>query len=157
MRAEFATLATRAKAEPDLKTVRSALLLGFIGIDNPELPPTLRNLPPGLHHAVPIGDKAYQAFVGTDAGRSIYIAYDITEWEALEQPVINNLIGAVVLVSILAVVLGFWASRQIITPVTALSERLKALDPRERNVRIAADFTGEVAAIAAQNSRPASA
>jgi len=148
VRAEFDTLAKRAEAEPDLKTVRSALLLGFIGVDNPEVPPALRTLSPGLHHAVQIGDKTYQAYVSTAAGRPIYIAYDITEWEALEQPVINNLIGAVVLVSILAVVLGFWASRQIITPVTALSERLKALDPRQRNVRIAADFTGEVAAIA---------
>ena len=148
VRAEFETLAGRARDESDLKTVRSALLLGFVGRDNLELPAPLAALSNGVHHAVMLGDKAYQVYVGTDAGRQIYVAYDITEWEALEQPVINNLIGAVVLVSALAVVLGFWISRQIITPVTALSERLRALDPRQRNVRIAADFSGEVAAIA---------
>ncbi len=149
VRAEFETLASRAKTEPDLKTVRSALLLGFIGRDNPDAPAPLAALPPGVHHAVMVGDKTYQVYVGTaDAGQPIYVAHDITEWEALEQPIINNLIGAVVLVSVLAVVLGFWISRQIITPVTALSERLKALDPRQRNVRMAGDFGGEVAAIA---------
>jgi signal transduction histidine kinase len=148
IRAEFDTLAARARNEPDLTTVRSALLLGFVGRDNPQLPAAFAALPQGVNHAVALGDKAYQVYVGTDAGRPIYVAYDITEWEALEQPVINNLIGAVVLVSMLAVVLGFWISRQIITPVTALSERLKGLDPRHRNVRIAADFGGEVAAIA---------
>jgi signal transduction histidine kinase len=148
VRAEFDTLAARARAEPELTVVRSALLLGFVGRGNPQLPAPFAALPEGVHHAVALGDKAYQVYVGTDAGRQIYVAYDITEWEALEQPVINNLIGAVLLVSILAVVLGFWISRQIITPVTALSERLRGLDPRQRNVRIGADFGGEMAAIA---------
>jgi signal transduction histidine kinase len=97
---------------------------------------------------VKVGDKAYQVYVGADQGRELYAAYDITEWEALEQPIINNLIGAVALVCVLAVVLGFWISRQVITPVTALSERLHALDPRQRNVRIGPEFAGEVAAIA---------
>jgi signal transduction histidine kinase len=148
IRAEFETLASRARSEPDLTTVRSALLLGFVGRDNSQLPPSFASLTDGAHHAVALGDKVYQVYVGTDAGRQIYVAYDITEWEALEQPVINNLIGAVILVSLLAVVIGFWISRQIITPVTALSERLTSLDPRQRNVRIANDFDGEVAAIA---------
>jgi signal transduction histidine kinase len=128
--------------------VRSALLLGFVGRDNPELPAPFAALPAGVHHAVPLDDRFYQVYVGSDAGRQIYVGYDITEWEKLEQPVINNLVGAVILVSALAVVLGFWISRQVITPVTALSERLKSLDPRQRNVRIGGDFGGEVAAIA---------
>jgi signal transduction histidine kinase len=148
VRAEFDTLVGRARHDPGMTTVRSALLLGFVGQDNPELPAAFAGLSDGRHHAVTVNDKAYQVFVGTDQGRRIYAAYDITEWEALEQPVINNLIGAVVLICALAVVLGFWVSRQVITPVTALSERLRALDPRQRNVRIGGDFTGEVAAIA---------
>jgi signal transduction histidine kinase len=148
VRAEFDTLANRARRDPSVTTVRSALLLGFVGRENPELPAAFAALSDGRHHAVKVGDKAYQVYVGSDHGRELYAAYDITEWEALETPVINNLIGAVVLVSVLAVVLGFWISRQVITPVTALSERLRALDPRQRNVRIAPDFAGEVAAIA---------
>jgi signal transduction histidine kinase len=148
VRAEFDTLAGRARHDPSLTTVRSALLLGFVGQDNPELPAAFAALPDGRHHAVHVGDKAYQVYVGTDAGRRLYAAYDITEWEGLEQPVIRNLIGAVAFICVLAVVLGFWISRQVITPVTVLSERLRTLDPRQRNVRIGAAFTGEVAAIA---------
>ncbi len=148
IRAEFDTLAVRAAKDPNVTTVRSALLLGFAGRDNADLPPEFADLPAGVHHAVSLGDKVYQVYVGNADGRPLYVGYDITEWEALEEPIIRNLIGAVVLVCVLAVVLGFWISRQVITPVTALSERLKALDPRQRNVRIAADFGGEVAAIA---------
>jgi hypothetical protein len=127
---EFETLATRAHDEPDLRTVRSALLVGFIGRDNPDLPSEFAALPPGGYHAVPIGDKAYQVYVGEDAGRRVYVGYDITEWEALEQPVINILIVGVILGMALAIVLGFWVSRQVIAPVTALSTRLQSLDPR---------------------------
>ena len=148
VRAEFDTLAQRASADPKLTSVRSALLLGFVGSDNPELPPELAALPRGGYHAVALGDKAYQVYVDEHDGRELYVAYDITEWEALEQPVINVLIAGVVLSSLLAVVLGFWTSRQVIAPVTELSSRLQALDPRERNVRIAPAFHGEVSTIA---------
>jgi signal transduction histidine kinase len=145
---EFHTLAARAASDPELRTVRGALVLGFIGRDNPELPDALAALPRGAYHAVTFADRAYQVYVDEDRGRDIYVAYDITEWEALERPVINILIAGVVLGSLLAVVLGFWVSRQVIAPVTALSARLKVLDPRERSVRLAGDFDGEVSVIA---------
>jgi signal transduction histidine kinase len=148
VRAEFETLAHRAHEDAALRTIRSALLLGFVGRDNPELPPEFAALQPGGYHAVALGDRAYQVYVGEDHGRELYVGYDITEWEALEQPVINNLIASVVFISLLAVILGFWISRQIIAPVTALSARLRALDPRERHVRIQPDFSGEVSTIA---------
>jgi signal transduction histidine kinase len=148
VRVEFEMLAERARHEPDLRSVRSALLVGFVGRDNPELPKEFALLPPGGYHAVPIGDKAYQVYVGEDAERQVYVGYDITEWEALEQPVIDVLVAGVILGMVLAVVLGFWISRQVIAPVTALSTRLQALDPRERSVRLAPDFAGEVSVIA---------
>lgn len=148
VREEFETLAARARHEPALSTVKSALLVGYVGRDNAELPREFAQLPPGGYHDVSLGDKAYQVYVGEDSGRSFYVGYDITEWEALEEPVINILIAGVVLGAVLAIVLGFWVSRQVIAPVTALSSRLQALDPRERSVRLAPDFTGEVSAIA---------
>lgn len=146
--AEFETLVTRTRSEPELTTVRSGMLVGYVGRDNPDLPDELAVLPPGGYHAVTVADKAYQVYVGEESGRRIYVGYDITEWEALEQPVINILVAGVILGMVLAVALGFWISRQVISPVTALSTRLRTLDPRERSVRLAPDFDGEVSAIA---------
>jgi signal transduction histidine kinase len=148
VRSEFDALAEQSRHDPSLRTVQSALLLGYVGRDNPELPREFAELPPGGYHALRVRGKAYQAYVDDDTGRRIYVAYDITEWEALEQPVINVLIAGVVASVLLAIGLGFWASRAVIAPVTALSTRLRALDPRERSVRLAADFTGEVSEIA---------
>jgi signal transduction histidine kinase len=149
VRAEFDTLAAQARADPALREVRSALLLGYVGADNPSLPPAFARLEGGGFHAVNAGDKAYQVYVGDDDGRRLYVAYDITEWEALEQPVIDILIAGVVASSLLAIALGFWASAGVIAPVTALAQRLQALDPRERKVRVAADLgAAELAPIA---------
>ena len=149
VRAEFDTLAAETRAHPDLHEVRSALLLGFVGRDNPQLPPAFANLAVGGYHAVHVGDKAFQVYVGEESGKRLYVAYDITEWEALEQPVINILIAGVVLSSLLAIALGFWASVGVIAPVTALAKRLQSLDPRQRRVRIAPEFdSAEVSSIA---------
>jgi len=147
--AEFDTLASQSREDPRIELVSSALLLGFVGRDNPGLPRELRELPIGSYHAVGVGDKAYQVYVGDDSGRRLYIAYDITEWEALERPVIRTLIAGVVISSLLAIVFGFWLSSQVIAPVTALSEKVKSLDPRDRHVRVADEFAGaEVSTIA---------
>ena len=149
VRAEFDTLAAAIRTRPDLHEVRSALLLGFVGRDNPSLPAEFADLSVGNYHAVHVGDKAFQVYVGEEDGKRLYVAYDITEWEALEQPVINTLIAGVVLSSLLAIALGFWASAGVISPVTALAKRLQALDPRQRQVRIAREFDGaEVSSIA---------
>ncbi len=143
IRAEFQTLAANLETHPALDSVKSALLLGFVGRQNPALPSAFAALAPGVHHAVRVGDKAYQVYVGDAHGRRLYVGYDITEWEALEQPVIYVLVGGVVLSALLAVWIGFWASGELVAPVTSLAARLKKLDPRQRNVRIAPDFVGD--------------
>ena len=66
VKVEFDALAKRAREEPELRTVRGALLLGFIGSDNPELPREFEQLEPGSYHAVNVGEKAYQVYVGDD-------------------------------------------------------------------------------------------
>ncbi|MGE5181072.1 MAG: sensor histidine kinase, partial [Acidobacteriota bacterium] len=139
----------RVREDPNVTRVQSALLLGYVGRDNPALPAELAALTNGDHHAVAVGDKAYQVYVGEQGGKRFYVAYDITEWEALERPVIDTLIAGVITSSLLAVGLGLWASAGVLAPVTALARRLKSLDPRERNIRVAADLGGtELAPIA---------
>lgn len=145
---EFDKLAAQARVEPGLSAIDTKLLIGFVGIDHPDLPEEFAAHGPGSYHAVDVGAHEYQLYVGEDGGRRIYVAYDITEWEALEHPVILTLVSGVIVGSVLAIALGWWISAQVIAPVTALSGRLRALDPRERNVRIAPEFESEVSAIA---------
>jgi len=149
IQAEFDRFATDVAQHPEIESRHSALLDQYVGTNNPDLPAEFRNLATGTYHAVHVDGKAYQVYADDVDGKRLYVSYDITEWEALEKPVIYILIGGVVFGCVLAVALGTWASAQVFAPVTGLSRRLRAIDPGQRNVRIAAEFgDAEVAAIA---------
>lgn len=144
---EFDSLAASSIENPEQVRIHSALLEGYVGQRNPALPAELVNLAPGNYHNLPIGERVYQVLVGDHKGRRIYVAYNITDWESRERYMITVLVAGVLLVAIGSVWLGFWSSRQIVAPLTAFASRVKSLDPRERNVRIAehfqdADITG---------------
>ena len=144
---EFTSLAVSSLENPEQARIQSALLQGYVGQHNPAVPAELVSLAPGNYHSFAIGERLYEVLVGDDRGRRIYVAYNITDWEIREHYMIGVLVAGVLLVSIGSIWLGFWSSRQIVAPLTAFAARLQALDPRERNVRIAehfqdADITG---------------
>ncbi len=142
VRHELATLQRLSNADPRQTVVESALLKAYAGKDNPALPPQLAALAPGDYHSVPIGGRRYQILVAEQAGRHYYVSYDITEWEERERWMIAILVAGVVLVCAGAVWLGYWASRQIVAPISKLAARVTALEPDQRDVRIAGEFEG---------------
>lgn len=142
VRDEFETLKTLSSEYPVATTVESALIHGYVGRSNPDLPPALSALAPGDYHSFPIGDRRYQILVADEGAQRFYISYDITEWEDRERQMILILVIGVVLVCIGAVWLGYWISRQIVAPVTQLASRVTSLRPDERNIRIANEFEG---------------
>ncbi len=137
---EFNSLAASSLQDPQQTHIYSALLQGYVGQANAQLPPELLALEPGSYHSLTIGDQMYEVLVGDDEGRRIYMAYNITEWEIREDYMIGVLVAGVLLVALGSVWLGFWSSRQIVAPLTAFAARVKSLDPRERHVRIAEQF-----------------
>ena len=149
VRDEFHTLVRLSHRTPHVARVESALVKGYVGQDNPDLPRQLAALQPGDYHSVPINDRRYQILVAEDDGERFYISYDITEWEIREREMILILVLGVLIVAAAAIWVGSWASQQIVAPVTRLAERVTQLQPDERKVRIAGEFEGaEVSDIA---------
>lgn len=147
VRSELASvLAERDALDGDApKTV----LESYVGRDDPDLPEALAALAPGDYHSVELGGRRYQILVTDRDDTRYYVAYDITEWERRERWLILVLVAGVLVVTIGSVLVGRWASRQIVAPVTRLADRVKSLRPDERNVELAPDFEGvEVADIA---------
>lgn len=110
---------------------------------NESVHPTLRALSPGSHHSVRIDDRYYQVEVGMLDGTPVYLSYDITEWEHLEHDLFQMLAWSIGILLLAALLMGRQASRAILAPVDALSARLAAMQPRQRNLRIASDFEGD--------------
>ncbi|MEJ2603793.1 MAG: HAMP domain-containing sensor histidine kinase [Gammaproteobacteria bacterium] len=147
VRSELASvLAEQGATGPDgPKTVSRS----YIGRDDPDLPDELATLAPGDYHSVQLDGRRYQILITDRGGSRYYIAYDITEWERRERWLILVLVAGVLIVTTGSVLVGRWASRQILEPVTRLAERVKSLQPDERDVHLAAEFEGaEVADIA---------
>lgn len=117
-----------------------------------ELPPRLRELEPGSYHSIIIDGRYYQVEVGEDKyGEPLVLTYDITTWEKQEHEVLEFLAYGIAVQMLAAVVLGWLASRAILAPVRAFTRRVSAIEPRQRNVRIAEDFEGsEIGLIAAE-------
>jgi len=104
--------------------------------------PLLLALAPGSHHSVLIGERYYQVEVGSHAGAPVYLTYDITEWELQEHELFRLLAWGIGLLAIAAILMGLQASKTILAPVRALTDRLAGIHPRQRKVRIADQFQG---------------
>ncbi|MCP5145078.1 MAG: HAMP domain-containing histidine kinase [Gammaproteobacteria bacterium] len=145
---EYKLLERSLREDPSTRATRTALFKSYLGSD-PDLPMPFRDLIPGTYHAVEFDGRDYEVLAGPQSEQRIFIAYDITEWENLETPIISILAAGIVLTSLLAIWLGFRFSHQIIAPVTALSQRLATIDPEQRGIRLGAEFAGaEIESIA---------
>ncbi|HEY0964105.1 MAG TPA: HAMP domain-containing sensor histidine kinase, partial [Pseudomonadales bacterium] len=111
--------------------------------DSGTVDPVLHALPPGSHHSVRVGERHYQVEVAERGGHAVYLTYDITEWENLEHRLLGMLAWGIGALALVAIVMGRQASRAILAPVNALTARLAAMQPRQRNLRIAAEFEGD--------------
>lgn len=114
------------------------------------VPEQIAGLSPGSHHSVSVGDSVYQTQVGQWRGSPAYLTYDITQWEEQEHSVLMMLLYGLGIVLVVALIMGFSATRAILAPVRRLSRRLTQIQPGERSLRIAQDYQGtEIGQIAA--------
>ena len=119
------------------------------GDPNETVSPEVRNLPAGVHD-VPIGGEMYKAAVRKEDDIWAFLIYDVTQNQRIKQRLVYALIGAVLLFSLLCFVLGVFASRRVMRPVTDLAARLDTLSeegkPEKLSVHFADDEVGQLAA-----------
>lgn len=135
-------------APPPSETLR------FHRAGSADLPAELASLEPGCHTRVAFGDRMLQVLVADLPADRVYVSYDVTDHHARVGRVwrwFYVILGIALLIIFLT---ARWAAHSILAPVTALAERLSGIDPRERKVRIAAEFSRhELAPIAGSVDR----
>lgn len=115
-----------------------------------DVPKEIAALTPGQHHSVWVGDAVYQVQAGEWRGSPAYLTYDITAWEDQEHDILSILLYGLGILLLVVLTLGFTATRAILAPVRRLSNRLTAIQPGERSLRIAREYQGtEIGEIAA--------
>ena len=114
-----------------------------------------RDLPDGVHEVTEEDSKGrqrtYKLAVKKDDGHWFFLRYDITQERASQQQLMYALIGVVFLFSVMSLVIGFWSSKRVISPLTELARRMKGMAGSEKPDKLAPHFAndevGQLAAV----------
>ncbi|QQD18595.1 HAMP domain-containing histidine kinase [Spongiibacter nanhainus] len=104
------------------------------------LPQRVQTLPTGSYHSIKLHRQHYHLQIVEDAGEKVFLLYDISEWEQQEHTLLMFLLSGMIIVLIVAVYLASKAADSVLAPVRRLTQRLTELSPKQRGVRIEAEF-----------------
>ena len=90
-----------------------------------------RDLPDGVHEITDRDEngrlRTYKLAVKKDPDLWFFLSYDIGQQRASQQQLSYSLVGVVFLFSLLSLVIGFWSSKRVISPLTELAHRMKGM------------------------------
>ncbi|MFY2763578.1 ATP-binding protein [Arenimonas sp. MALMAid1274] len=111
------------------------------------VPLNWRNLPSGVHELSeqdPDGrTRTYKLAVKKDPDYWFFLSYDIAQERASQQQLMYALIGVVFLFSLMSLVIGFWSSKRVISPLTDLARRMRGMAGSERPEKLAPHFAND--------------
>ncbi len=110
--------------------------------DEPEAPPTVRQLLPGQHE-LSLDDRLYRVAVVDRNGTRFFMLHDATRQGHRERRFAWFLGAGVLIMTLLSAAGGLWLAGRVIAPVTELARRVRGLAPEDRPSLLAADFSGD--------------
>ncbi len=146
---ELAHYEQRLRANPTAEPLRSAALHIYRSSDLSELPRDIARLKPGIYRSVRRDGRSWRVLVRDSEFGRFYITYDVTDLESAQRIALSVLIGGVFGALLLTTWAAFRLSRQLVDPIHRFADRLSSIDPGQRQIRIAGEFTdNELAPIA---------
>lgn len=132
----------RLHSDPGTEPLQSAQLRIYRSRDIAELPKEIARYAPGTYGPVRISKRYLRVLVrDTEFGR-LYITYDITT-QLVEQRIAAGLLAVGVITTIvLTAWFAYALSGRLVDPVRQLANRLSDIDPGQRQLRIADEFSG---------------
>ena len=101
-------------------------------------PSTLTSLKPGSYQQLRIGEQAFYVLVeAIKPGDIAYLSYSDESIENRERLLFAALFAALAVISVLALWMSGRLARQMLAPLDGLVTTLQALDPEQRNQRLA--------------------
>jgi signal transduction histidine kinase len=139
----------RLRTNPTAEPLRSASLHIYRSSDLSELPRDIARLKPGIYRSVRRDGRSWRVLVRDSEFGRFYITYDVTDLESAQRIALSVLIAGVFGALALTTWAAFRFSRQLVDPIHRFADRLSRIDPSQRQVRIANEFTdNELAPIA---------
>ncbi|MEO8160327.1 MAG: HAMP domain-containing sensor histidine kinase [Arenimonas sp.] len=112
--------------------------------DSPKIPFGWNDLAPGVHDLREADTQGrmreYKLAVFRAPDMVTFLRYDYTQEALTERQMLYTLVGAVLLFTGLAWVIGLWSSRRVISPLTELAKRVGGLASRDNPDKLAPHF-----------------
>ena len=111
---------------------------------SPQIPFAWRDLPRGVHDLHELDEQGemreYRLAVQRAPDMVTFMRYDYTQQALTERQMLYSLVGAVLLFTGLAWLIGWWSSRRVISPLTELARRVEGLSSRSNPEKLAPHF-----------------
>lgn len=136
---------TQLRIDPSVLEPFYTRIQGYItrpGDPNQVVSPEVRDLPEGVHD-VDIADGVFKAAIRKEDDLWAFLIYDISDNQRIKRLLVISLLGVVVLFSVLSFMLGVYASRRVMKPVTDLAARLDTLSEEGKPERLSEHFADD--------------
>jgi signal transduction histidine kinase len=151
LKQELDDYVTQLRLDPSVIEPFYTRIQGYItrpGDPNHTVDKAIRNLPGGVHD-VKTPKGMFKAAVRKEEDLWAFLIYDVSDNQRLKNQLIAALVGVVLVFSVLSFMLGAYASRRVMKPVSDLAARLDTLSeegkPERLSVHFADDEVGQLA------------
>ena len=151
LKKELDDYVTELRLDPSVIEPFYTRIQGYItrpGDPNHTVRAEVRGLPSGVHD-VRTANGVFKAAIRKEEDLWAFLIYDVSDNQRLKQQLIAALIGVVLVFSVLSFMLGAYASRRVMKPVSDLAARLDTLSeegkPERLSVHFADDEVGQLA------------
>jgi signal transduction histidine kinase len=114
------------------------------------VPNEFRDLPAGVHD-VDTDLGVFKAAIAKEDDFWVFLTYDISDQRELSRRLVLALIAVVLIFSLLSLAFGVWSAGRVMAPVTALAQRVEALDETTGSADLKRHFpddeVGQLAAV----------
>ena len=136
---------TQLRIDPSVLEPFYTRIQGYItrpGDPNQVVSTEFRDLPDGVHD-VEMAGGVFKAAVRKEDDLWAFLIYDISDNQRIKRLLVVSLLGVVVVFSVLSFMLGVYASRRVMKPVTDLAARLDTLSEEGRPERLSEHFADD--------------
>jgi signal transduction histidine kinase len=136
---------TQLRIDPSVLEPFYTRIQGYItrpGDPNQVVSTEFRDLPDGVHD-VEMAGGVFKAAVRKEDDLWAFLIYDISDNQRIKRLLVVSLLGVVVLFSVLSFMLGVYASRRVMKPVTDLAARLDSLSEEGKPERLSEHFADD--------------
>ena len=126
----------RSHDDPEYRWTDTRTLALYDNVAPARLPPSLRDLAPGVHDDVPVYGNERVVLVREVDGRRLILTLDITELEQREVDMTLTVLGsAAAVIALLAIIIA-WGVGFLVRPLSDMAQRIGTLRPDRTGERI---------------------